>query len=100
MDSLLKSNPTTTTTTGGVGSSHNNKIDNSHVPSLYNDNDLLVIDASIKPLVPGLLDNLDITSPGTNAVMTAKTNNHGLSKCSMVLLLMMMLVYVNCKSIT
>lgn len=101
MDSLLKiasnnNNPkaavassssttTTTTTTGSSRSRTTNTItttsgrtpdDDAHVPSLYNDNDLLVIDASIKPLVPGLLDNLD--APGTTTTTTV--TNHGLSK--------------------
>lgn len=100
MDSLLKiannnnnpkaavassSSSTTTTTTGSSRSRTTNTIttttsgrtadDDAHVPSLYNDNDLLVIDASIKPLVPGLLDNLD--APGTT---TTTVTNHGLSK--------------------
>jgi hypothetical protein len=99
MDSLLKiasnnnnpkaavasSSSTTTTTTGSSRSRTTNTItttsgrtpdDDAHVPSLYNDNDLLVIDASIKPLVPGLLDNLD--APGTTTTTTV--TNHGLSK--------------------
>ena len=101
MDSLLKiasnnnnpkaavanSSSTTTTTSGSSRSRTTNTItstttsgrtadDDAHVPSLYNDNDLLVIDASIKPLVPGLLDNLD--APGTTTTTTV--TNHGLSK--------------------
>ena len=67
--------PTTTATSGRIVAA---TADNdSLVPSLYNDNDLLVIDASIKPLVPGLLDNLDATPSGTTN--TTVTNN-GLSK--------------------
>lgn len=93
MDSLLKiannnnnnNNPkatttaaaaTTTTTSGRIVAA---TADNdSLVPSLYNDNDLLVIDASIKPLVPGLLDNLDATPSGTTTTTTV--TNNGLSK--------------------
>ena len=85
---VANSSSTTTTTTGSSRSRTTNTItttttttsgriadDDAHVPSLYNDNDLLVIDASIKPLVPGLLDNLD-----AHGTTTTTVTNHGLSK--------------------
>jgi len=87
MDSLLKiannnsnnNNPKATTAAAAPTTTSGRIVaaDDSLVPSLYNDNDLLVIDASIKPLVPGLLDNLDSTPSGTTN--TTVTNN-GLSK--------------------
>lgn len=88
--SILSQNTSTSATSTGAGGGGGGGLKSSHTmqrtastgPSVYNENDLLVLDASIRPLIPGILDDIDPSVLGKYAAVCVLCDNnvinHGL----------------------